>query len=372
MPRAIDVQTAPNALTVQFDGGQCGTFDYLWLRDNCPTAFHPETRERALDLLTVSEDIHPLNVHITAEGVRIDWSEGDHQSHYRADWLLEQLRRQNQRYQPDLPMAGWTGKARERLAGVDFKTLMQDDHTLLAWMRDLGRYGLSRISGVPSTDSALIDVAERIDRLRATNFGEVFEVRSKADPNNLAYTAMSLPLHTDLPNQETPPGFQFLHCLHNEAEGGESVYADGFQILSDLRVAHPEEFEWLASKAIPFRFHDETHDIRHHHPVINLDHAGNIQELKFNAHIADIFDLPAEDIRPYYRAYRRLMAFVRSERYALRYRMTAGDLVVFDNRRVLHGRDAFDPTTGERHLRGCYVDRTEFLSRLRVLERSLG
>jgi len=42
--------------------------------------------------------------------------------------------------------------------------------------------------------------------------------------------------------------------------------------------------------------------------------------------------------------------------------------VVFDNRRVLHGRTEFEPN-GHRHLRGCYVDRTEFQSRLRVLAR---
>lgn len=47
----------------------------------------------------------------------------------------------------------------------------------------------------------------------------------------------------------------------------------------------------------------------------------------------------------------------------------AGEMVVFDNRRVLHGRDAFDPQSGSRYLHGCYVDRGEFESRLRVLSR---
>ncbi|MFO6465778.1 TauD/TfdA family dioxygenase [Jannaschia sp. KMU-145] len=40
---------------------------------------------------------------------------------------------------------------------------------------------------------------------------------------------------------------------------------------------------------------------------------------------------------------------------------------MFDNRRILHGRAAFDPSTGARHLRGCYVDRGEFDARLRML-----
>jgi gamma-butyrobetaine dioxygenase len=46
-----------------------------------------------------------------------------------------------------------------------------------------------------------------------------------------------------------------------------------------------------------------------------------------------------------------------------------GDLVGFDNRRVLHGRDAYDPGAGRRVLRGCYIDRDDVLSRLRVLRR---
>ncbi|WP_370693691.1 TauD/TfdA family dioxygenase [Oceanobacter sp. 3_MG-2023] len=43
-------------------------------------------------------------------------------------------------------------------------------------------------------------------------------------PVNLAYTAIALPLHTGLANQEIPPGYQFLHCLANESQGAESTF----------------------------------------------------------------------------------------------------------------------------------------------------
>jgi gamma-butyrobetaine dioxygenase len=46
-------------------------------------------------------------------------------------------------------------------------------------------------------------------------------------------------------------------------------------------------------------------------------------------------------------------------------------MVVFDNRRILHGRDSFDPSTSFRHLHGCYVDCGEFTSRLRLLARTV-
>ena len=46
-------------------------------------------------------------------------------------------------------------------------------------------------------------------------------------------------------------------------------------------------------------------------------------------------------------------------------------MVGFDNRRILHARTAFDPGTGYRRLQGCYLDRDELHSRIRILDRRL-
>ena len=48
----------------------------------------------------------------------------------------------------------------------------------------------------------------------------------------------------------------------------------------------------------------------------------------------------------------------------------AGEMACFDNRRMLHGRSAFDPSSGRRWLRGCYSEREELESRLRMLDRA--
>jgi len=148
--------------------------------------------------------------------------------------------------------------------------------------------------------------------LRDTNFGTTFEVISKPDPNNLAYTSEALPLHTDLTNQELPPGYQFLHCLANEASGGGSLFCDGFAVSTDLQEAAPELTDRLANTAIPFRVHDSDTDIRARKPVINRDVEGHTREICFNAHLADILDLQPDELSPYYAAYRRFMAMTRS------------------------------------------------------------
>ena len=84
----------------------------------------------------------------------------------------------------------------------------------------------------------------------------------------------------------------------------------------------------------------------------------------------DALSAPAERVGPICRALRAFAAVVRDPALECHYRLNPGELLIFDNRRVLHGRAAFDPSTGRRHLQGCYVDRDQLLSRIRVLERS--
>ena len=49
----------------------------------------------------------------------------------------------------------------------------------------------------------------------------------------------------------------------------------------------------------------------------------------------------------------------------MRFRLNAGECIVFDNHRIAHGREAYSATSGERHLRGCYSDRGELRSAYR-------
>lgn len=192
---------------------------------------------------------------------------------------------------------------------------------------------------------------------------------SKPDPENLAYTAIRLNAHTDIPNRRAIPGLQFLHCIEFEAEGGESILVDGYTAASRLREQDPEAHDLLTSVAVPYRFQDEHHDIANRFPVIGVDADGAHTEIRFNLAVTAPLDIAPELIRPFYRALTTFGRILRDPELELVVKMRRGDCQVFDNRRVLHGRAAFDPNSGPRHLQGCYVDGDDFLSRLRVLER---
>lgn len=353
-------------VVIAFPSGEEARFPALWLRENCASAFHPDTRERTLDLLSVAEDVMPLTASIDGDRVVLDW--GDHISRFDADWLLAN--------RPGTPLfdpaetgrTPWPADLRaDHLPRGDATTLSSDDAALLGWLEQTRRYGLGLVTGLHDDSEAGMRIGARIGFKRETNFGVTFDVISKPNPNNLAYTADALPLHTDLTNQEMPPGFQFLHCVENSSQGGGSVFADGFQIAEDFAEHAPEHFALLRDVRIPMRFHDDGTDIRTRDTVIRCDGDGTLQEIRYNAHLAAPFDMPLAVQEAYYPAYRAFMAATREPRYHVTLRLGPGEMVVFDNRRILHGRQSFDPSTGHRFLRGFYVDRGDWDSRMRIL-----
>lgn len=360
-----------DTLVVSWADNTSTTFPTIWLRDNCPSGLHPQTHERQLDLLTLDDSPTIIAAEIDGDEIHLSYDDG-HVSHLPtlllSDHKLGQRAADAAAISPKLWRAEMTASNIPRHAATAIK---HEDQALSEWMQATAKHGLSIVDNLENQATAGVAVAKRIGFLRETNFGTTFEVVNKPDPNNLAYTSAALPLHTDLPNQEVPPGYQFLHCLANEATGGGSVFADGFAIAHDLRKENPKAFRLLCDEPIPFRFHDRGADIRVHEPVITLDRDGGVIEIRYNAHLAGIFDMPTETMPDYYRAYRAFMTKTRDRKYRLSVKLKGGEMVVFDNRRVLHGRDSFDPSTGFRHLHGCYVDRGEFSSRLRLLSRRL-
>ena len=323
-----------------------------WLRDNCPCpkCLHPITRERTITLIDVPDTGDAAVSTDGAGTVTVDWG-GGHVGVFSAD-LFE-------------------ARADLATAPTGLVTVLRLDYSRLDtasgikhWLESMLTNGAIVVEHTPNVDGEVVRLAERIGYARPTNFGTIFDVRSKPDPNNSAYTAAGLDLHTDLPNWAGPPDFQFLHALANEASGGDSTLADGVAIANTLREKEPDAFEVLATTPVPFRFHDSDDDIRFTSPIIETDADGNPVAIRFNNWIRDI-DPSAGDT--FYDAYMVLWRMLRDPANVLTLRLVAGDTLCFDNRRILHGRTEFDPQSGHRHLQGCYVDRDMVESRLRKL-----
>lgn len=74
-----------------------------------------------------------------------------------------------------------------------------------------------------------------------------------------------------------------------------------------------------------------------------------------------------QKLRNYLRAAKQFARIIDNPDNQFEYLMQPGDCVIFNNRRVLHARRAFDGNEGVRWLKGAYLDSDPFMSRIRVL-----
>ena len=323
-----------------------------WLLDNCPCerCLHPITRERTITLVDAG-DVQLAAVLTDDHGtVTVDWGAG-HIGVFPPSMLVARR---------DVVVSAAPLRIVPRIAHPDLDTLEGMHH----WLSAMLSSGAVIVERTPNVLGEVVRLAERIGFARPTNFGTIFDVHSKPAPNNSAYTAAALDLHTDLANWANPPDFQLLHALANDATGGDSVLADGIAVANELQAANSQAFAILTTWPVPFRFHDANDDIRCTAPIIELDAGGQPVAIRFNNWLRDV-DPAAVD--RFYDAYLALWEILRGGAHSVTLRLGAGDTLCFDNRRILHGRTAFDPQSGRRHLQGCYVDRDMIESRLRRL-----
>ena len=208
----VQVEKESRALKVIWQDGSTNTLPFIWLRDNDPHELHPQTHERTFDLTSVSLDIQPESHSFDENGLEINWPDKESSSKYSNQWLQEHqpgIRR------PDaarISKKSWPSENLTELPRFDAQACHSSPAALQETLISLKTTGIVLIENLADELSAGEEFGDLLGFKRESNYGVMFEVKSKPDPNNLAYTSLALPLHTDLANQEFVPGNQFLHC----------------------------------------------------------------------------------------------------------------------------------------------------------------
>ena len=348
------------------DGGS-HYFNYYWLRDNCPSSFSSVTRERSFDIFHLDTAPRPNSAAVDGDALVIDWAGEDHLTRMPLDWL-EAYKVAKPRHDPaDLPRVAWYSDHYPTVPRFSQPELVADKTKRAAWIEAMLVHGFTIVTDMPDSNEGLTQTAELMGYVRPTFFGDYFDVKTHINPTNTAYTSAALELHTDTPAEEFAPGIQFLHCRVNTVDGGQSLYSDGVAVANDFRKRDPEGFKLLSEVSIPFFCEHDTYDSRSRQTVIELDQHGEVSGLTISQHMADIFDLDQSLLDDYYPAFCRFGKMLQEDKYMMRFLMKGGECMVFDNHRIVHGRAAYSATSGDRYLRGCYVDRGEMRSTYRAL-----
>ena len=127
----------------------------------------------------------------------------------------------------------------------------------------------------------------------------------------------------------------------------------------------------LGSTPVRFRFIDASEELIEHRPIVQRDASGRMTGVHYSPRLDYLPLLDAATTRRFQRARRRLSELFADPRFELRFPLRAGELMMFNNSRVLHGRTAYDPNEGRRHLQGCYIDLDGPRSLYRTLSRRL-
>ena len=364
---AAPVTFTETGLEVLLPGGEQAYFNNYWLRDNCPSSFDSQTRERVFDIFHLDAAPRPRRAEVVGDVLEIAWEGENHTSRYPLSWLASYAEGKRRHDPSDLLRRAWYADHYPNVARFPQAELMADKARVAEWLKALIVEGVALVTDMPDSDEGLTDLVKLMGHVRPTFFGEYFDVMTHIEPTNLAYTAKALELHTDTPAEDMAPGVQFLHCRANSVEGGANLFLDGVAVANDFRELYPDEFKLLAETEVPFYCEHDTYDVRSRQRVIELDAHGEVSGVTISQHMADVFDLPQDVLDRYYPAFCRFGRMLQSDKYLMRFRIYAGECIVFDNHRIVHGREAYSATSGARYLRGTYADRGEMRSTYRAL-----
>jgi gamma-butyrobetaine dioxygenase len=368
------IGSTPEHLTIEWADGAVAEFAGVWLRDNLLEDRDPHSGQRLVDIADLPARPLIRSASVAGDTVRIEWESETATAIFAVAWLAAHTAG-DAAERPERTTTTWLHgaamNAAHDFAWASLEELRNDSAAKLRWLTRLLQTGVAFLTAVPSTEGAILDAMAQVGRVCETNYGQVFDVRSVPLPENLAYSDLGLGLHTDNPYREPVPGFQALHALLAAPDGGESVFADGFALSNHLRAIDPQAFDVLTRTPVPFHYRSKDAELYAERPLIQLSCAGEISAVHYNNRsIAPLRIDPRATVR-FYRAYRVFAELLREPGHQLRFALRDGDLVLFDNQRILHGRTAFSSARHARHFRGCYLTRDSVYSETALLRRRM-
>ncbi|KAH0429055.1 hypothetical protein CcaCcLH18_08682 [Colletotrichum camelliae] len=260
---------------------------------------------------------------------------------------------------------------------IPYKAWMAGGDAFRTGAQELAATGLIFLTGVPNSETAVADIGLKFGALKETFYGRTWDVISKPDAENVAYTSSYLGLHSDMLYLESPPRIQLLHCLENSCSGGESIFSDAFFAARRMReLCAPwklNALKALCEVKVPYHYSKNGFFYRQERPVFKwTGNHKNVQDIWWSPPFQAPFHIPKDDderkhFLDWQRGARMFQRILEDEAHMFQRKLQPGECVLFDNQRVLHGRREFDAGSGRRWLKGTYIANEDFLSTLNKL-----
>ncbi|KAI1419107.1 trimethyllysine dioxygenase [Xylaria sp. FL1777] len=346
-------------------------------RDNCRcnSCVNQATRQRNFDIFELPDNIKPSRVIANESGLEIQWSHDSHVSFYRWDFLETYIK--GDRPEPEDVQVEYFGAEGHPNSSIEYGDFTKNETRAVGRLTDtIRRKGFAFVTGVPTESAnATKELLEKIAFIRVTHYGGFYVFIPNLALADTAYTNEALPVHTDNAYFSDPSGLQAFHLLsHTDPSspkgsgaslGGRSMLVDGFHAARILREESPESLKILASFGLSCHASGNegiTITPDKLYPVLECDSTTNtVHRIRWNKSDRGVLPL-SDNAMEWYKAARKWDEILRREEVVYRFQLEPGVLLIFDNWRVLHGREAF---TGIRKMCGGYINRDDWYSQWR-------
>ena len=339
----------------------------FWLRErvNSENFLDQKTQQRLFDPTMLKNSSEISKVNISDKFLEVSFKDGAY-AKLVIENILKEFEKDNELY--FINKISWKSDFQNNNI-YKFNKNFFEEKIMYESLLDFYKYGFVIFENVPTQDNFIVNFANSIGSIRRTNFGEFFNVKSKPNPNDLAYTSLPLAPHTDNPYRKPVPCIQLLHCIENEVDGGLSTLVDGLAVTEELKKEHPSFFQILTEIKVRFQFVDDNVVLEDWAEMIQLDENKRLKQVRFSPRLDFVPLMDKGKLELYYAARNKISEMYNSEKFRIEFKLKPGDLLMMDNYRLLHGRTEYNANEGNRFLQGCYIDYDSTEGKLKHLKR---
>ena len=339
----------------------------FWLRErvNSENFLDQKTQQRLFDPTMLKNSSEISKVNISDKFLEVSFKDGAY-AKLVIENILKEFEKDNELY--FINKISWKSDFQNNNI-YKFNKNFFEEKMMYESLLDFYKYGFVIFENVPTQDNFIVNFANSIGSIRRTNFGEFFNVKSKPNPNDLAYTSLPLAPHTDNPYRKPVPCIQLLHCIENEVGGGLSTLVDGLAVTEELKKEHPSFFQILTEIKVRFQFVDDNVVLEDWAEMIQLDENKRLKQVRFSPRLDFVPLMDKEKLELYYAARNKISEMYNSKKFRIEFKLKPGDLLMMDNYRLLHGRTEYNANEGNRFLQGCYIDYDSTEGKLKHLKR---
>lgn len=377
-----NLTTHKDYLSIIWPDGSESKYHWIWLRDfcRCDICFNNSCNQKYFDCVTIPLDITFSSIEENDDTISVKWSDGHH-SIYNKQWLKSHDYSNNN--VPNLAAypekKTWNSDLlKQYLQNYQYQPLIDNDKTLLSFLEDLLRYGFVTINSINSEEHLSKTFKRIAGFVKRTYFAKTYDLITKptTETDNVAFSSNALPLHTDLPYYNPPPEYQFLYGLDvsdTAYKVGRTQIIDGLYVAELFREKHPEYFKLLSTIKILHQaeYPEAQKNFINVTPLIQLDANNQITQFYNNPTKIRFFNIPFNSVKDYYKAYNTFKQMLNTPNCIYHKEWKQGDMIIYDNRRIFHGREKFDSQNFKRILRGGYFDNAEIVGRYFYLKHKL-